>query len=346
MGANRPLIRFIGFAVVTFTILSLRSNTMARQAAQQPSSASKRVALNVLALDSQGNPVSDLSADDFRISDQGKPQRIVSFTRTGDPKPLATPSNAAGEAVPAPRPIVILLDLLNDNLSNRAFAENEINRALEHMEASDFLYLYLLTNEGQVYPIHPVPAGPAEASPEKTPWTAHIRPLLENAINRVYGLRPMDESQMNIRVESTYKALDLLASVMPPVAGPKNIIWITHGITTIIRLVNGEPYDYSPRLQRLATAIDRAGIAVNIVDEGSEVGSGNLSTLEQLTELTGGQLYKGVDKAISAVMAAGRSGYRIEYLQPVTDDKFHKIRVVCARKGVRVQAKQGYYAYR
>ena len=61
---------------------------------------------------------------------------------------------------------MILLDLLNDNLSNRAFAEDKINRALEHMEASDFLYLYLLTNEGQVYPIHPVPAASPQAAPE------------------------------------------------------------------------------------------------------------------------------------------------------------------------------------
>ena len=342
MTANQMLIRLAGFVAAVLAASSL--------SAQQPSAGTRNVALNVVALDSQGNPVEDLTAADFQVSDQGKPQRIVSFVSNPDPKQLSAPSKpggpATGPGTPA-RPLVILFDLLNADFSKRGFGKEEIERALEHMEASDFLYLYLLTNAGDLYPVHPIPSRTAEVAPDKTPWTAQIRPMLEDAINKVYGLRPVDESQMGIRIDSTYKALDLIASMIGSIPGPKNIVWITHGVPTIVRLRGGEPYDYSPQLQRLATAIDRAGISISVVDQGSDPGSGTLGTLEQLTELTGGRiLTDGVEKAIVNLMTAARSSYRIEYAQPSADDKFHKIKVTCTRKGVRLQTKQGYYAYR
>jgi VWFA-related protein len=339
MTANQMLIRF---AAAVFAASSL--------SAQQPSAGTRNVALNVVALDSRGDPVEDLTAADFQVSDQGKPQRIVSFVSSPDPKQLSSLSKPGGGAAglgTAARPIVILFDLLNADFSNRGFGKEEIERALEHMEASDFLYLYLLTNAGDLYPVHAIPSRTAEAVPDKTPWTTQIRPMLEDAINKVYGLRPVDESQTGIRIESTYKALDLIASMIGSIPGPKNIVWITHGVPTIVRLRGGEPYDYSPRLQRLATAIDRAGISISVVDQGSDAASGTLGTLEQFTELTGGRiLTDGVEKAIANAMTAARSSYRIAYAQPSADDKFHKIKVTCTRKGVHLQTKQGYYAYR
>jgi VWFA-related protein len=342
MTPDKMLIHLAGFVAAVFAASSL--------SAQQPSPGTRNVGLNVIALDSQGNPVDDLTAADFQVSDQGKPQRIVSFLSSADPKQLSAaskPGGRGGSSGTLVRPLVILFDLLNANLSNRGFGKDEIERALEHMEASDFVYLYLLTNSGDLYPVHPVPSRTAETAPDTTPWTAQIRPMLEDAVNKVYGLRPVDESQVGIRIESTYKALDLIASVIGPIPGPKNIIWITHGVPTIVRLRGGEPYDYSPRLQRLATAIDRAGISITVVNQGSDAASGSLNTLEQFTELTGGQIStRGVETAISSATTAARSAYRIEYVQPVADDKFHKIKVTCTRKGVRLQTKQGYYAYR
>jgi VWFA-related protein len=339
MTANQRLIRLAGFVAAVLVASSLSA---------QPSAGTRNVALNVVALDSQGNPVPDLTPADFQVSDQGKPQRIISFASSADAKQLSVPSKAGGPAAGpgAARPLVILFDLLNANFSNRGFGKEEIERALEHMEASDFLYLYLLTNAGDLYPVHPIPSRTAEAAPDKTPWTAQIRPILEDAINKVYGLRPVDESQTSIRIESTYKALDAIASMIGSIPGPKAIVWITHGVPTVVRLRGGEPYDYSPWLQRLATAIDRAGISITVGDQGSDAGSGSLGTLEQFTDLTGGRILRDVEEAIANAMAGARSSYRIEYAQPSADDKFHKIKVTCTRKGVRLQTKQGYYAYR
>jgi hypothetical protein len=67
----------------------------------------------------------------FQVSDQGKPQRIVSFHRNANAPQVAPP-------------VVILFDLLNDGLGNRGYGTKEIIQALEHLESSDSLYLYLL----------------------------------------------------------------------------------------------------------------------------------------------------------------------------------------------------------
>src|SRR5215469_10089740 len=92
---------------------------------------SARITLNVVAFDSHDQVVGDLTSQDFQISDQGKPQRIVSFHRNADPQ--------------AP-PVVILFDLLNDNLANRGQGTAEIIKTLEHLQLSDSLYLYLLSS--------------------------------------------------------------------------------------------------------------------------------------------------------------------------------------------------------
>jgi hypothetical protein len=50
------------------------------------------------------------------------------------------------------------------------------------------------------------------------------------------------------------------------------------------------------------------------------------------------------EKAVKEVMAASRSSYLIDYDGPLPDGKYHKIRVTCSRKAVRLQVKKGYYA--
>src|SRR5215471_5237250 len=45
---------------------------------------SARITLNVVAFDSHDQIVGDLTSRDFQVSDQGKPQRIVSFHRNAD----------------------------------------------------------------------------------------------------------------------------------------------------------------------------------------------------------------------------------------------------------------------
>ncbi|HXP84822.1 MAG TPA: VWA domain-containing protein [Bryobacteraceae bacterium] len=310
----------------------------------------KVVTLNVIARDARDQPVGDLGVDDVQVFDQGKPQRVILFRRTEDSRQLSAPlgpheySNRSGAA--APHAVVILFDLLNANFAYRGYGAEEIVRALQHIESGDSVYLYLLTANGTLFPVRPLPDPQTEPRATNGAWTQQIKPLLDAAINQVNGFRPIDEQQPPLRIEATYRALEMLAAEMAPLPGRKDVLWISQGVPLVIRLVNGTLYEYMPRLQRLATALDRAGVSINTVDQGDAVGTGSKETLDEFSNVTGGKAYpqRSVEKAIPEVQANPRASYLIEYAAPPPDGKFHKIRVTSARKGIRLQVEQGYSA--
>jgi VWFA-related protein len=260
-----------------------------------------------------------LTSQDFQISDQGKPQRIGSFHRSAD-----APQETS--------PVVLLFDLLNDGLGNRAYGTKEIIQALEPLELSDSLYLYLLTYE--LKPVRGLPR--PEDSPERTPWTKQIKPLLEAAMGNASGVRNGD----------TFSAIEALGAALRPFPGWKNVIWITRGVPLSYVTGSGvRPFDNSSLVKRTAATLDSDGVTLSSVHQGHNVENGELDTLEQFAGLTGGKVYDNdIEKAVKEVTVASRSSYLIEYDGPRPDGKYHKIRVTCSRKGVHLQVKQGYYA--
>jgi VWFA-related protein len=286
-----------------------------------------RITLNVVAFDSHDQVVSDLASQDFQVSDQGKPQRIVSFHRNADPQ--ATP-------------VVILFDLLHDSLGNRGYGTKEIIQALEPLGLSDSLFLYLLSSQGELKPVRGLPSPQEHNPPEKTPWTEHIKPLLEAAVDNASGVRVGNTLIVGNGV-GTFPAIETLGVALKPFPGRKNVIWITSGL----------PLSYAPRgggvganpslVNRIATTLDYDGVTLSSVYQGASVE--DAATLDQFAELTGGKVYHNdIEKAVKEVMAESGAGYVIEYDGPRPDGKYHKIRVICSRKGVRLQVKQGYYA--
>lgn len=70
--------------------------------------------------------------------------------------------------------------------------------------------------------------------------------------------------------------------------------------------------------------------------------------LEILTGATGGRTFSNVDlsRAVAQAESDARTNYSVEF-EPSGrswDGKFHKLRVAVARKGVHVQAENGYLA--
>jgi hypothetical protein len=159
----------------------------------------------------------------------------------------------------------------------------------------------------------------------------------------------------------TYRALEALASQVAGTPGRKSIIWISHGVPISIGGRSGafDEIDYTPLLQRLTATLDRANVAVYTlrlpgslapVAAGSGgAGLASIETLDEFAGLTGGRAYGTLDieRAISQAAADARMSYLIAFDPPLDqwDGKYHKIRVACSRKGVRLQTKQGYYAF-
>lgn len=322
------------------------------------------IKLNVVAVDARGQSVVDLTRDDFQVYDAGKLQRIASFHRN-DVKPLhVLPrgpdeiSNRAG--TPLTRATVILLDLLNAQFDDRAYAAGQLIPALQHVEASESLFFYILAMNGSLYPVHALPDPDTPARAAARPWTDEVKPLVDEAARKLFTLRPMN-LLVDERVRMTYDALETLAARIGETPGRKSIIWISHGMPISIggRAGAFDEIDYTPLLQRLTSTLDRANVAVYPVRlpgslapaAANTAGAGMASTetLEQFAGLTGGHAFGTVD--IPGALAQAANDARMSYLLAFEpgldkwDGKYHKLRVTCSRKGVRLQTKQGYYAF-
>jgi VWFA-related protein len=332
------------------------------------------VTLNVSAVDASGSRPGDLTEDDFQISDNGKPQKIASF-RINNSKPqpakVLAPhefSNRAGAAIP--HATLILFDLLNDRMGAKGYAWNEIIRTLGSLETNENVYLYLLSSDARFYPVHALPDEEGANQPDNGDWTRDIKAKLDDAMNKASRVRPIDMNDPYVRVRTTYHSLETIASRLSAVPGRKNLVWITRGIPIDLgpeRSGTGGVVDFSSEIQWLSTALDRVNIAVYPVDIGPAgmdpsadastgragippvAGLGSMETLQQFADLTGGQAFlnNDVKAAITQATADARMSYVLSYYPnpQAFDGKYHKIRVTCSQKGVKVHSKAGYYAY-
>ena len=354
------------FAIAVNLVLALA----APQKAQPPQPEPKLVYLNVVAVDPHGNPVTDLTTDDFQINDDGKSQKIAFFRHRDEklaPAVSLKPnefSNRTG-ANPA-NATVILFDLLNERPETWGDSWNELVHFLQPLETARDLYLYLLTTDARLYPVHGFVEG-GTGPPGGAPWTRQIKPLMDAAMReaaRAPGLAVYDRAQF------THEALGRLALEMSRVPGRGNIVWVTAGVPVAINARNlvGESVNMWTwrQLREFGEALARSGVAVYPVqqimigsrDVGSsgprgsaaaiDAGLDDRRTLDELAGLTGGRLNQGKDIGAATNESRNdlRTSYQIGYFPPAQnwDGKFHKLRVTCKRKGVRIQARTGYTA--
>ncbi len=182
------------------------------------------VDLNVVALDSHGEPVTDLKRNEFRVTDNGKPQNIA-FFRHRDSSLGAVPplrpgerSNRGGNNVP--HATLILFDLLNQRFGTRGITANQLVHDLQSMENADYLFLYCLSLDGRIFPVHGLPGPESQPSPPgSAPWTRQIKPLVDGAMGALTKVRPIDDLDVNYRVQITYDALAQIASELERVPG-------------------------------------------------------------------------------------------------------------------------------
>lgn len=330
--------------------------------------------LNVIAVDKGGQPITDLTAADFEVTDAGKPRAIAFFHHQDDslwqaPK-LAPHEFSNRSSAGIPHATVILFDLMNESFSTRGTAANQIVHALERLENADDLYLYLLTVEGRLFAVHGLTTEDA-AQPGAPPWTKKIKPLLDQAQRAVLKERPT-EIDVAARVQLTFAALDALGVQLSIVAGRKNVLWVTDGVPVElgpVRSDTGDFVDFTPQMRQLSEALvrsrialypvrqvligspDRIGSASDGIGETGGEGTGiqSTTTLDNLADMTGGRRSQGKDvaSALKQAMNDVRVSYQLGYYAPENnwDGKYHKLRVTCKRKGVRIQAKTGYFAW-
>lgn len=341
-----------------------------------PEPEARLLSLNVVALDSHGQPVTDLTAADFQITDLGKPQKIVFFRRKDASSPEQVPALGPKEfsnrtQVKPLHATIILFDLLNQGFSSRGMAASQIVRSLEPLDAGNSLYLYLLSVDGKLYPVRGFLPGEGTAHPAPgAPWTRQIRPLLDQALREVTRIRSPDIDVYG-RIQLTFFALEALGAQMTAIPGQKNVVWVTDGVPMALGERRSDtlvPIDFTPQIRQLSDALDRSGVALYPVRQimlgredniggtsggnGATLGAGTgveeMATLNQFADLTGGRRStdRDIGSALKQAMNDLRFSYQLGYYpSTATDGKFHKLRVTSERKGLRIQAKAGYYAW-
>jgi len=362
--------------------------------------------LNVVAVDGHGQPVTDLTADDFEVTDSGKRQ-VISYFHHTDSKlwdtsalpPNILSNRRSGGLSSA---TVILFDMFNERFGTRGNASVNLVKYLEHLQNADSLFLYILTLDGKLYPVHGVPSGEEPIQHGGPPWTKQARQIMDGAFRTLPKLLPVGMNDP-VRIQETYMALAQLAVQLSSIPGRKNIVWITDGVPLSLgprRSLTGEFVDFTPELRQLSQALDRCETAIYPVrqvmlgspdamdssageepggltgpgasrnppggggsgggsgkggsrsasNNNNDSGLGDIQTVDEFAGLTGGRADAGKDigKAIDQAMNDARTSYQIGYIPGPEnwDDKLHKLHVTSSRKGVHLQAKTSYYAWR
>ena len=307
------------------------------------------VRLYPVALDANGQPVTDLTADDFKIVDQTKAQTILAFHKPRNepavPHDVLEFSNRASGATP--HATVMLFDMINLVDADRLENWKALDKAIPQLESGESLYFYVLNLEGALIPIHAM--GPPAAD-DKT-WPQGVATAFDKVMKASSHIR---QAQIGAeeQVKRTFKALEDLANRLAAFPGRRDILWVANGLTTVpdpmLPHCNGDWVECSLYVPHLGVTLAKDGVAV---DPYALIGSLSPDVnynMDQMALLTGGHFYSRQDvrAVVNQVAQGAMGGYSIFY-DPGPDNwnnKWHRVHVTCERKGVKLQLRERYYA--
>lgn len=352
----------------------------------------KLITVSVIVRDKRGQPVTDLTKDDFVLLDSKTPRAIQLFsmekTEVVPPPertlPPDTYSNEIGRGGGLPPNLtIILLDSLNTELFDRAYARSQVRKLLLTLRSADRVALYALGPNLRV--LHDFTSGASSLLtalkegkddvlqdvdvPQPT-LTNAVNPQMEGLANQAVAIHSEQLSQN--RAAATGEALRAIADHVSYLPGRKNLIWISSAFpfylesSNIQRTPDGKKFVYPTETELVERALSDADIAVYPIDARGLVSGGadeianesmdkeaaemaETSNMEALARRTGGRAYRdtnGINGSIRQTIDGSRVTYQLGfYPENVNwDGSFRKIQVKVNRHDVQVQARDGYFA--
>ena len=259
------------------------------------------VLISVIVQDKNGNPVTDLTKENFTLLDKGKEQFISTFAlessralpRTVAALPPNTFTNRVEQRLESPTSIsVILLDGMNTAFQDQAYARENILKFLEQIQPQDRVAIYTL-GRGVIRSVHDFSndsntlitalkryrgrLGHEVEASESEPMDTGLEELfafLGEANQRVANYYMAD------RVINTTRALEAIAGHLARFPGRKNLIWVSSSFPIAIGM-DAVPsrYNLSPErrtfyaeAEKAARALSNANVAVYPVDARGLIG--------------------------------------------------------------------------
>jgi VWFA-related protein len=300
------------------------------------------VGVAIVAHDSNDEAVTDLTAADFHVFDNGTEQKILSFDKLWDP-PHAADGLPIG--LPPKRRTVVLIDNLHASGAAQIYARQGLFDMLKVFpQGSDRISIYTLGDELKVLK-------------DFTPYTMGLR----MAVGEYGGEEPSMPGAN--RFLWTLQALRTIAADLKKIPGEKNLVWLTTGI----RVESFE--DVARTMRELAAAqvvlypVDASGLkllppprGMGLLPWQTATGGGRVSPVDpasegmyELAELTGGRVYDDSNDLAGLIRAAiedSRDGYALTYAPNnyQKDGSAHEVKVRTERKGLELRYRPGYFA--
>lgn len=286
--------------------------SFAQEAQANPSLrvSTRLVQVNVIVNDKHGSPISGLTQQDFSLLDNGKPQEIRLFSmETSAAQSLSrapllpsTFTNRPEELTGLPASVtVILLDELNTQAADQTLAREQVFRALQEIQAQEYVALYWLGNGLRI--LHDFTsdasllrrvlstysgkssrdldnselADPSLDSPN--PSTPAGQATERQAFRLAFDQRVANQSTA-ARVRATVAAMTAIAHHLETRKGRKNLVWVSSSFPISVgydkfdlNWMNDTGEDFAAEVRRAAKALTDADIAVYPVDARGLLGS-------------------------------------------------------------------------
>jgi VWFA-related protein len=267
--------------------------------AQQPTfrSSVRLVNVTVIAHDSAGRPVMNLTAADFQVFEDGKEEKIEVFAIDADH--AVQTATTASPTAPTLAPniftnrqqtrdgggvTVVLFDRLNSDWDDQKRARDQILKLLAKAQPRDRIALYVLESD-TVTVLHDFTSDASRLiavlnryigttsvelarSEEKAPDFARTGLAAQDADTAAWLERTqqmVSETFLRRRAELTTDALEGIANHLAGVPGRKNLVWVSAAFPLVIP-TNFGPLVMNKEVNRASRAINSADIAVYPVD--------------------------------------------------------------------------------
>lgn len=317
------------------------------------------VVLDMVVVDRKGNPVTNLTRDDFHVQEDGADQTIQNFEMPGryTPSPNVTIDSTADLDRVAPRaPVnILLLDEFNTRFEDMAFARYSLKKFLDKQPDKLDTPTMLVAVSLQKF----------EVLRDYTQNKEQILSALDHHFS-AYPWQAQNYQWVSERYATAFVTLRRVAEATIGHPGHKTMIWVGRGLPNVSRLrfssIDSDNINTAMQatINELRDArvtlytIDPAGVMVNPGEYGEEAAVfdpfGGQPDFQSMARATGGRNLYGrndVDAEIGTSIRDGSSFYTLTYrpTNPVRDiHHFRKISItVPSRPDVKVVTRQGYF---